>query len=73
MRLAATRFAMEAVLDLAAATTKGASVPLTSRDIRLVGRLFVSKAANGRVKSSVDEIQHDKANQLGFSLYLHVI
>ena len=51
------------------------------QDIRLVGRLFVSKAAFSADDSKAivkagpvfDKLQVDMANAQGFSLYMHVL
>lgn len=67
VRLGVCRLAMQTLMDCAKATKAG-----SSRDIRLVGRLFVSKAS-AHEGASVDQMQVDKAEGLGFSLYLHTL
>ena len=71
LRLRVLSLAMKDLL-----TMPGSKVPLAGqslRDIRLVGRLFVSKSAIKAGSSVIDQQQVDAAHSLGYSLYLHVL
>ena len=52
---------------------KGRSKKAVVQDIRLVGRLVVSKSSVNPGSILVDQQQVDLAHALGFSLYLHVL
>ena len=69
LRLGVCSLAMTTLLDLVA--PKGA-VAQRPREVRLVGRLFASKASC-RESSAVDEKQLDQAKGLGYSLHLHLL
>jgi hypothetical protein len=73
LRLRVLRWAMKDLLALRGSTSKGPLAGQSLRDIRLVGRLFVSKASVKAGSSIIDQQQVDAAHSLGYSLYLHVL